>query len=293
MELQTALAQCESLIRRSSASFYRAFKELPSPRKEAVFVIYAFCRLIDDSVDEPDQSPFTLDELEERFLTLEQAQGHFIWPALRWLFAAFPIARDPFLRQISGQRRDGVLTRYGTLEELEEYCFLVAGTVGEMLLPVLHNEPDASVVEAGIYLGKAMQIVNIVRDIGEDMGRGRRYVPLELMERFGYSDSDYADRLVNANFKAMLIDLTALADRWFQLGLRGIETYPSDSAFAVELAAAYYRAILDEVKRMEYDVFKCRAVVGAYAKLRILSALKSKYNSRLSERRQTDNGAVS
>ena len=84
-------AECERVMRASSASFYEAFRLLPSPRKEAVFVIYTFCRMIDDSVDEPEHSDYTLDQLEALLEELDTAEGHFIWPSLRWLFASFPI----------------------------------------------------------------------------------------------------------------------------------------------------------------------------------------------------------
>ncbi|WP_435171308.1 phytoene/squalene synthase family protein [Paenibacillus glycanilyticus] len=293
MELQQTLEQCEQLIRDNSTSFYRAFSTLPSPQREAVFVIYAFCRLIDNSVDEPEQSPFTLEELEMQFKQLETAQGHFIWPSLRWLFACFPLSQEPFFRQMTGQRRDGILTHYNSMKELEEYCYLVAGTVGEMLLPVLHPSPDKEVVEAGIYLGKAMQVVNIIRDVGADMQLGRRYLPLDLMNKHHYTAAEFERREVNAKFIAMLNELTELADHWFALGLSNLNEYPAKSAFAVELAASYYRAIIDEVIRIKYNVYRRRAVVGALAKKRIYTSLKSKYNALSSEERHPDGEAVS
>lgn len=172
-ELIGALDACEAMIKEGSTTFHRAFSFLPAPRKEAVYVIYAFCRLIDNAVDEPEQSAFTLEELEESFTRLESASGHFIWPAMRWLFTSFPVAKAPFFKQMEGQRMDYSKTHYDTLEQLETYCYLVAGTVGEMLVPVLHPAPDERTVEAGIWLGKAMQIVNVLRDVGEDQGRGR------------------------------------------------------------------------------------------------------------------------
>ncbi|MHA6482452.1 phytoene/squalene synthase family protein [Paenibacillus sp. strain BS8-2] len=277
MVIADYLVSCEKMIRQGSSTFHKAFGYLPSPRKEAVYVIYAFCRLIDDSVDELDRSPYTIDELEERFAALETASGHFIWPALRWLFEQFPVAKEPFFRQMEGQRKDLVLTHYDTMEQLEQYCYLVAGTVGEMLLPVLHDAPDRSISEAGISLGKAMQIVNIVRDIGEDRGRNRRYVPLQWMKMSGYTLDEFERGEVNDAFRALIERLEQLAREWFEQGLRGIETYPLSSGFSVELASRYYEAILDEVKAMDYDVYRKRAYVGSLAKLRMYHVMKRKY----------------
>ncbi len=266
------------MIRQGSSTFHKAFGYLPSPRREAVFVIYAFCRMIDDSVDEPDRSPYTIDELEELFTSLETASGHFIWPSLRWLFESFPVTKTPFLRQMEGQRKDLILTQYDSLEQLEQYCYLVAGTVGEMLLPVLHDAPDQAVSEAGISLGKALQIVNIVRDIGEDKGRGRRYVPLQWMEDSGYTLRDFEQGTVNDAFRSLIDRLERLAREWLEQGLHGIESYPASSGFSVELAARYYAAILDEVKAMDYAVYRKRAYVGSFAKLRLYRAMKRKYS---------------
>ncbi|CAM3346764.1 MULTISPECIES: phytoene/squalene synthase family protein [Saccharibacillus] len=256
------MQQCEDSMRRGSSSFYHAFRDLPEKRRHAVYVIYAFCRLIDDSVDEPDTSPFTIHELRERFVDLDRADGHFIWPALRWLFDGFPnLDRQPFLNQMDGQLSDLTLLRYDTMEQLERYCYLVAGTVGEMLLPVLRDDLHAEAAESGIALGKGMQIVNIIRDVGEDLGRGRRYIPAELMLRHGYTDEDLSRGVIDARFVAMIDELHAQAAIWLQQGLSNLDSYPKRSGLSVALAAAFYGAIFDQVRRNGYDVFGRRAIV--------------------------------
>ncbi|MDO7906496.1 phytoene/squalene synthase family protein [Paenibacillus sp. JX-17] len=270
--------RCEDMIKQGSSSFYHAFRGLPSPRREAVYVIYAFCRIIDDSVDEPERSPYTIDELRSLFLNLEQAEGHFVWPALRWLFDHFPhLDQGPFLRQMDGQLKDLSLTHYETMEQLEEYCYLVAGTVGEMLLPVLHENSTDRIVASGIALGKGMQIVNIIRDVGEDRGRQRRYLPRELMERFNYSEQDWENGLVNDAFIAMLNELRAQAMNWFRQGLEEMDTYPPASGFAVELASSFYAAILQSVERNGYDVYSKRAFVTDEDKLHMLGNVLHRY----------------
>lgn len=276
------LKPCEELMKKGSSSFHKAFAGLPSPRREAVHVIYAFCRMIDDSVDEPERSPYTIYELRRHFNALETAEGHFIWPALRWLFASFPmLEREPFLLQMEGQIRDLSFTHYETLEQLEGYCYLVAGTVGEMLLPVLRDDANEEAQTAGIALGIGMQLVNIIRDVGEDLAKGRRYVPLELMQIHGYSQSDLECGLVNGAFVNVLEALRAQALVWFEQGLAHVETYPPESGMAVELAAAFYGGILDAVAAAGYDVFRNRAYVSDEAKLRMFMTTAARYASRL------------
>ena len=290
--LRNVLKACEMKIKDGSTTFYKAFGLLPSPRKEAVFVLYAFCRMIDDAMDEPDQSPYTLDELAYRLEHLEQAEGHYIWPALRWLFDSFPISKEPFWRQIEGQRLDAHLTRYETMEQFERYCYLVAGTVGEMLLPVLHDHPDQKVIEAGIRIGKAMQIVNIIRDVGEDQRRGRRYIPLEIMQAHGYSEEEFEQGVINEAWTGMIQELTMLARQWFNEGLNHTSGYPRMSAFCVELSSRMYEAILDDVATHHYEVFHRRAYVSALAKLGILQRLVKKHGVALPDQQTKETAAV-
>ncbi|MGG3561728.1 phytoene/squalene synthase family protein [Neobacillus rhizosphaerae] len=266
------ISACEELMKKHSLSFYAAFRFLPSPRKEAVFVIYAFCRMIDDSVDEPESSPYTLNQLEESFENLELASGHFIWPCLRWLFSSFSISKEPFYKQISGQKMDTTLTNYETMEELELYCERVAGSVGEMLLPILHEQPSSEVELAGVYLGKAMQIVNVIRDVGEDQQRGRRYIPREWMVQYHYTQTEFDMSIVNFRFKRMITGLMNVAEDWFSKGLENIDTYPETSAFAIKLSAGYYAAIMDAVRQNEYQVYTKRAIVSDKKKKLILLA---------------------
>ncbi|WP_339238232.1 phytoene/squalene synthase family protein [Paenibacillus sp. FSL R5-0517] len=275
---EAILSRCEELMQKGSSSFYQAFRGLPSPRREAVYVIYAFCRMIDDSVDEPEQSAYTIHEIHDLFDRLDEAEGHFIWPALRWLFSSFPhLDKGPFFRQMEGQLTDLKVTHYATMQELEHYCYLVAGTVGEMLLPVLRDDNGAEVAVNGIALGKGMQIVNIIRDVGEDRARVRRYVPLEIMEKHGYSEQDFEDGIVDERFIAIIHELKAAALNWFRIGMDRLDTYPTESAFSIELAAAFYSTILHAVERNDYDVYTKRAYVSDELKLEMLGAIVKRY----------------
>lgn len=279
MWINELLRQCEQYIKQGSSTFYKAFRSLPSPRREAVYVIYAFCRMLDDSIDEPDDSIYTLQELKSHLLELDRVQDmHFIWPSLRWLFQQFPaLTLEPFLKQIEGQQMDTRLTHYETFEQMERYCELVAGSVGEMLLPVLHHDPDERIAQAGVTLGKAMQIVNVIRDVGEDLSRGRCYLPKEWMDAYGVTSADIDNRNIHAGFKSLIQALMGKSEQWFQEGMYGLETYPRSSAMAIELAAVMYAAILKEVKKNQYDVFTRRAFVKDSTKRAIVMRLTAKY----------------
>ncbi|WP_017473544.1 squalene/phytoene synthase family protein [Amphibacillus jilinensis] len=98
---------------------------------------------------------------------------------------------------MSKQRLDYIQTTYDTMEALEDYCYRVAGSVGEMLIPILHPTPDRALIESGIALGKAMQIVNIIRDIGADQKLGRRYIPLEIMIKHHYTELQWEQQVIN------------------------------------------------------------------------------------------------
>ena len=275
-----AIEKCTAMIQEGSSTFYKAFGYLATPQKEAVFVVYAFCRILDNAVDEPDQSEFTLDELEANFSDLAQAEGHFIWHALRWLYTEFPtVGREPFFALMRGMRQDIVHVPFTTMAELEDYSYLVAGTVGELLVPILHPNPREAQHKAGIQLGKAMQIVNILRDIGEDQGRNRRYIPSALMDKHGYSMEAFAGKVVDQAFVNMVEELAKLADIWLQEGLEIVDTYPKESAFCMELATRGYMAILEEIRAQKYQVFTQRAIVSTLKKANLFTTLQLKYSN--------------
>lgn len=275
-----AIEKCTAMIQEGSSTFYKAFGYLASPQKEAVFVVYAFCRILDNAVDEPEQSEFSIDELESTFRALESADGHFIWPALRWLYETFPtVSKEPFFALIRGMRQDTIHVPFSTMAELEDYSYLVAGTVGELLVPILHPSPREAQYSAGIQLGKAMQIVNILRDIGEDLGRDRRYIPSDLMGKHGYTKEAFHGKVVDASFINMVEELASLADIWLGEGLTIVDTYPKESAFCMELATRGYMAILEEIRAQKYQVFTKRAIVSNLKKANLFTTLQLKYSN--------------
>ena len=167
-------------------------------------------------------------------------------------------------------------TRYPRFDDLKLYCYRVAGTVGLMTQGVMgvdgaytsapwSDRPDTS--DAAVALGIANQLTNILRDVGEDRGRGRIYLPLEDLERFGYSEDDLmAGRLNSAWCELMQFQLKRARD-WFARSEAGVRWLSRDARWPVWTSLRLYRGILDAIERVDYDVFNNRAYVGKVSKL--------------------------
>lgn len=166
-------AYCEKIIKRHSKSFYYAFSNLPKDKARAVYAIYAFCRTADDSVDENKTSGLqliALDRLTDELSHFAKGQevDHPLWRALRDVFNRFDMDIQPFYEQLTGQRMDIHFISPSNLSTLETYSKYVAGSVGKMLLPIIASNAKTDLNRVAEDLGIAMQLTNILRDVGED-----------------------------------------------------------------------------------------------------------------------------
>ena len=165
-------AWCEDVIRRNSHSFHRAFSLLPACKRQSVYALYAFCRLADDCVDR-DASAAKLEQVQDdlaRFFAGTVVDAP-LWRALDAVCSSFDLDAQPFFDMLEGQRRDLSFRQPETMGDLEEYGYYVAGSVGLMLLPILHaaSPVDDGLRDSAVALGVAMQLTNILRDVGEDL----------------------------------------------------------------------------------------------------------------------------
>ena len=176
---------------------------------------------------------------------------------------------------IAGQRMDLDTTRYKTFEELELYCYRVAGTVGLMTQGVIGidsaytrnpNVPPPDTSRAAIALGIANQLTNILRDVGEDRGRGRIYLPLEDLKKFNYSEEDLFKGTINENWKALMAFQLARARDWFQKSEEGIKWLSIDARWPIWTSLRLYSGILNSIEKIDYDVFSNRAYVKGWVK---------------------------
>jgi len=274
--------RAQGLTRVHARSFYFASLLLFGARRRAAFALYAFCRRLDDVVDVgPTQT------VAERLTRARAVVAHLFeagpveaagpdspWPAaelaaLKDTIGRFAIPRAPFLDLLSGMEMDVRLKAYPRFAELDRYCYCVAGTVGLMLCPVL-GYSDERALPAAADLGRAMQLTNILRDVKEDLARGRVYLPADELSAFGLGEEDLQRGLVDDRMRAFLRCQIARARAFYARAARGI---PFLQGFGtrrmVKLMGALYGGILCAIESQGYDIFSARAHVPLSAKLRL------------------------
>jgi 15-cis-phytoene synthase len=267
---------CRLLIRRNSSSFYRAFRGLPKERARGVFAVYSVLRLMDDAVDSGGGEA-ALKPFEEGILALSRGEmpeaaaaagtAGAAWRELSRAFRAYGLEAGPFLEMIEGQRGDIGFRQPEDLGELERYCYLVAGTVGLMILPMLAEGKNiAGLKRSAVALGEAMQLTNILRDLGEDSLRRRFYLPLGLCEKHGVSAKDFEDPLPSPALKAACSELAGLARARYGTLWSALPGYAPWARRQVALAARYYGAILEAAEASGWDVLRRRVVVSDFKK---------------------------
>ena len=258
-QLKADLRYCESIIKKHSKSFYYAFSKLPADKRCAVYAIYAFCRMADGSVDE---NTTTLDKStalrqlrsELDLFSRHEEHNHPLWRALRHVFNTFDMDIQPFYDQLIGQEMDIHFASPKTLQELDDYSYYVAGSVGLMLLPIIASEKQQHLRQTAINLGIAMQITNILRDIGEDFyEKNRIYLPEHEQLRFGYGQDKLVNRSIDESFIAIWESLAARAENLYDTFASNLERFDHDSKEPVAMAANVYRAILNAIRENNYD----------------------------------------
>jgi phytoene synthase len=263
------LRWCEALTLRHSKSFHFAFHNLPREKAEGVWAVYAFCRLFDDAVDAPSE-PEDFDLLCMqwiRFASGETPDTH-MWRALRHGFERFGLERAPFDDLLAGLDGDRTFHQPENEEELFTYCHRVAGTVGLMLLPILSSDPAAreALRPTAVRLGDAMQLTNILRDIGEDLALGRIYLPLDRMRETGVTPEILAAGKPTDAFRTLWESLATTAESWYAEFHHTVHAYDADSRRSLRIASNAYREILHEVRRHGYDCLTKRNSVPAWKK---------------------------
>lgn len=255
-------AYCERIIKNHSQSFYAAFSTLPKEKAMSVYAIYAFCRKADDIVDE-DSDLEALIHLREELEFFEKGKelDHPVWRALRVVFDTYPMDIAPFYDMIVGQKEDLTFTQPETQADLENYSYYVAGTVGLMLLPLLTDTPEKYKKEA-IALGIAMQITNILRDIGEDLSNDRIYLPKEIMAKHHYTRDMLEEGIINSNFIALWEYEARLAEMYYEQSLELVYNVNREAKKPLLLSMLFYKDILHAVRSNDYDCFTQRNFVG-------------------------------
>ncbi len=271
--LTRAYDYCESITAINSRSFHLASALLPASKRRAVRSLYAFCRITDDIVDRGDVNcEAQLLEWRRHVLTNTPPCDDLV--ALAWTDArlrfAVPVRYAEQL--IDGVKRDFTQNRYQTFEELAAYCYGVASTVGLMSMHIIGHSGQEAIPYA-IKLGVALQLTNILRDVAEDWQLGRLYLPIDDLAIFGLTEADIAIGEVTTAWRAFMRQQIARNRLLYAEAMPGIHMLDRDGRFAIAAAAELYQGILTDIERHDYDVFRRRAFVGNWGKLRRLPAI--------------------
>ncbi len=285
---------CRQVTASYAKNFYLGTQLMPETKRRAIWAIYVWCRRTDELVDGPGSdatTPETLNLWEKRLESVFAGHPHDDYDvALVDTLSRFPIDIQPFREMIAGQQMDLYRSRYETFEELNLYCYRVAGTVGMMSMSVMGVDESNSAAnwnwhwgnqipkEEAIALGIAKQLTNILRDVGEDARRGRIYIPLEDLALFNYTEADLFNGVIDNRWRELMRFQIQRARKLYASAEPGIKVLSPDIRWTVWAATMLYSRILNAIERNNYDVFQKRAYVTNFQKLQCLPAawLKSK-----------------
>jgi 15-cis-phytoene synthase len=264
-----AYAVCREIAKEHSHTFYLTSGLLPSPQRQAIRALYAFCRHTDDLVDRSDDPagrPARLTRWREQILSGQPEIGDDV--ALAWLEtrAAYGIPAAYVAQFLDGVACDLTPGRYETFDDLAQYCYGVAATVGLMVMYVIgFRGPEA--IPSAVKLGVALQMTNVLRDVGEDWRNGRCYLPLDELAAYDLSESDLAAGQVDERWRAFMRYQIARTRQLYAEALPGVAFLERRGRLAIAAAGELYAAILEDIEAHDYDVFRRRAFVSDHKKL--------------------------
>lgn len=261
---------CERVARSEAANFYHAFRLLPGPQRQSMCALYSFFRKADDIADGPESVEVKRQNLlrwREQFCQAVQGQfSHAMHPALHHTVVKHQIPRSHLEAALDGVEMDLSVSSYATFEDLYGYCYRVASVVGLSCIHVW-GCPGTEGYPFAEAAGIAFQLTNILRDLGEDAARGRTYLPLRDLEKYGYSIEDLRESRVTPGFRELMKDQVARARSYYERAepLVGMLPAPGRAVFLVMFRT--YRGLLDVIERQDYDVFTSRARLTKIKKL--------------------------
>ena len=268
--LEESYERCRQLNKRYGTTYYWSTTVLPKVKRHHVHALYGFCRYADDIVD--DLGPVDVAE-RERALTAfgdrffdDLAAGRSDDPVLKAVVhtvRAFDIGDECFRRFLRSMAMDLTVTEYDTFDDLLDYMDGSAAVIGEMMLPILEPSDPAAFGHAR-DLGIAFQLTNFLRDVAEDLDRGRVYIPQEDVRRFG---GDPKERRVSPEWIALMRFEIERTRSYYASADLGVPMLPQGSAACISAARRLYSGILDQIEEAGYDVFSRRVSVPTWRKV--------------------------
>lgn len=271
--------ECRDYTRAFAKSFYFSSFLLPKSKRAAAYAIYTFCRYADNIVDIHGKhiNPGIRRQFDELIEFLDSIYGEGDlkdrnFSAFAQTVKKYSIPKKYFIELIEGVCMDTEHSRYDTFAELENYCYKVASVVGLIMTEIFGYSHKAALPYA-VYLGKAMQLTNILRDIQEDYMMNRIYLPQEELKWFEYSEHEIDRRVINDNFHMMMRFNIDRARTYYELASHGFPYLTNDgSRTTVVLMYKIYSGILNEIENCGYDVYSGRRFVSTAQKLRLTAS---------------------
>lgn len=272
-ELDDAYAMCRRVAHRQGPNFSVGFRFLPRAKRDAVYAAYAFCRFVDDAVDE-DASGDVRERIDRWERELERcyegAPSSPVTLALVDTIARYPIPKSAFQGLIDGCRMDLVKNRYASFDELLDYSELVATTISTMSLAIFGYR-DGAAVERGRDLATAFQLTNILRDVGEDIGKDRIYLPQDELGRFGVSEEDLRAKRVTEGFRELMRFQIQRVRDYYDRAEALVELIEPDSRRCTRLMGSVYYQVLDRIETSGYRIFGQRIGLSMMEKLGLVA----------------------
>jgi|TARA_R100000479_G_C6389810_1_gene204592 phytoene synthase len=281
-DLKGAYSHCRGITRKHAKTFYMATRFLPNEKQRGIFAIYGLCRYLDDLVDEAEdliiEQKITVDQVEEKLEMFKQRlidvyEGRIVDDPILTAFSdtlkQYKISMElPFLL-MEGVKMDLVKSRFENFDEIYDYSYKVASVVGLMTSEVF-GYTNNNALQYAVDLGIAMQLTNILRDVGEDLRRGRIYLPQEDLKRFDVSEEELFNYTLDDKFSELMKFQINRTREYYEKADKGICLLSSDSRLPVYLARHNYSRILDKIEENNYNVFDHRAYLNYTEKLSIL-----------------------
>ena len=279
-EIESAYKYCQSVTKNHAKSFYFAAKFLPKHKQKPIYALYALCRHIDDEVDEAEVSSETeaiaavenwkrklnliysgesgLQDSKFKVQGSRNEDQNLVLTAWRDLLKTYKIKQEYALDLMKGVLSDTHINRYETFDELYIYCYRVASTVGLMSSEIFGYTGENTLKYAEA-LGIAMQITNILRDVKEDAAMNRIYLPQEDLRKFGVTEEQIFANEFDDKFAKLIKFQIERARYYYAEAEKGIPFLEKDTRFTVLLASRIYARILNEIEKLEYNIFLKRA----------------------------------
>jgi phytoene synthase len=261
---------CQDKAAASGSSFYYSFRFLPENRRLAITALYAFCREVDDIVDECSDANVALTKLNwwrQEIKDLFQGQPHHpVSHALTPAIQEFNLPAEQFQEIIDGMEMDLTMHRYEDFKSLRLYCHRVAGVVGE-LSAIIFGHTERGTLRYAADLGLAFQLTNIIRDVGEDARRNRIYLPMDELAKFNVPASDILNARQTDNFKQLMEFQYQRAQEFYDLAFSELPQADRKTQKTGLVMAAIYRTLLEEIRNDGYLVLTQRTALTPVRKL--------------------------